>query len=120
MKPDAERFAGRPVKTTDESSAHDWKAELEGRWQALGRKIFVRRPERPPTLREIIEECAVLAVTWAMVESKGRLTGAADWLACSRKRVRGLVKEWLAANPDLIPMPLKVYLQWSGNDSETQ
>lgn len=120
MTTDAERFTGRPVKTTDMSAGHDWQADLEERWQALGRRIFVRKPQRPPMLRELIEECAVLAVTWAMVEKKGCLSNAAVLLGCSRHRIRDLVRAWLRANPDLIPMPFKAYLRWSQGTGELQ
>ena len=47
---DVETDPERLAKTTDPDSGLDWQAEIEGRWQALGRRIFVGASEQPPTL----------------------------------------------------------------------
>jgi hypothetical protein len=116
---DVETYLGRPAKTTDPGSGYDWKAEMEGRWQALGRRIFVGALEKPPRLAVILDECEQLASIWALVQNEGNLTGASRWIACSRRKLRGILHAWLRDNPDLIPMPLVVFLRWSrGKEKE--
>ena len=120
MEMDVETNLGRPAKTTDPSSGHDWQAELEGRWQALGRRIFVGTLEKPPRLAEILEECEQLASIWALVQKKGNLTSASGWIACSRRRLRGVLRAWIRDNPNLIPMPLVVFLRWARGKGREQ
>lgn len=110
---DVEINLERSIKTTDPESGHDWKAELEERWRALGRRIFVSASEKPPRLREILDECDQLASIWALVQSKGNLTYASRWIMCSRRKLRGILHAWLRDNPDLIPMPLAVFERWA-------
>ena len=102
-----------PTTTAADDDQIDWKAELEGRWQALGRRVFVTEPERPPALREILDECSRLAIVWALVQTKGKFTYATRWLETSRKVVRRHFLAWRRANPSLIPMPYEVFMRWS-------
>ncbi|MCX4239392.1 hypothetical protein [Paraliomyxa miuraensis] len=106
---------GEDVKTTDPELGHDWHAELTGRWEALGERVFVHEPRCRATFAEIVRESAVLTVVWAVVESKGNLAAAAIRLGCCRRSIRKLLHEWLKSNPTLIPMPAAVFLHWSKN-----
>lgn len=101
------------TKTAHQHDEIDWKAEVNRRWRALGRKIFVVEPARPPELREILAECSAIAIVWALVQNKGNLTGAARWLDTGRRVVRERFWAWRRANPTLNPMPLEVFRRWS-------
>ena len=102
--------APRASREYDEA---DWKAELERRWQALGQRLLVATPAPPPVLEEILEECSNLVVVWALVQARGNLTRATEWIRSSRKLVRRHFLAWRRANPNLIPMPAEVFLRWS-------
>ena len=119
MQTHTDTMRGQPAKEATQSKAADdfdtvdWKAELESRWQALGRKVFVVEPEQPPKLQEILDECAQLVVVWALARTRGNFTHAAMWFETSRKVVRRCFVAWRRINPDLIPMPFAVFLRWS-------
>ena len=109
---DVQSFLGRDVKTLDSAGAPDWKAELTKRWHALGDRIFVVEPERPPTFRAILDECSQLVVVWMLVQTKGNFTYAANRIESSRRTIRRYFLEWRKANPRLIPMPFVIFLRW--------
>ena len=113
MQTHTDTMGEQTARPADECNQIDWKAELEGRWQALGRRVFVTEPERPPALREILDECSRLAIVWALVQTKGKFTYATRWLETSRKVVRRHFLAWRRANPSLIPMPYEVFMRWS-------
>ncbi|MCX4240138.1 hypothetical protein [Paraliomyxa miuraensis] len=110
------KLLGDDAKTTDPVLGHDWHAELKGRWEALGERVFVHEPQGRAPLAEVVRESAVLTVVWALVESKGNLTAAAIQLGCSRRIVRVRLHQWLESNPKLIPMPAVVFLHWSKDE----
>lgn len=105
--------SGQATSPAEEHDHTDWKAELERRWQALGRKILVVEPARPPKLREVLAECTAIAIVWALVQNEGNLTGAARWLHTGRRVVRECFRAWRRANPTLVPMPAEVFQRWS-------
>lgn len=113
MQPQTDTKRGQEPRAAQEYGQIDWQAEVDSRWQALGRKIFVVEPTRPPTLREILAECSSLAIVWALVQNRGNFTGAARWLDTGRRVVRESFWAWRRANPALNPMPLELFRRWS-------
>ena len=112
MRAQIESFLGPGVQTMDSGSEPDWKAELTKRWRALGDKIFVVEPKRPPALKEILEECSQLVIVWMLVQTQGNFTYAARRIETSRRTIRRHFVEWRKANPQLIPMPLATFLRF--------
>ncbi|MCX4239745.1 hypothetical protein [Paraliomyxa miuraensis] len=110
------KLLGDDAKTTDPVLGHDWHAELTGRWEALGERVFVHEPRCRAALAEVIRESTVLTVVWGVVECKGNLAAAAIRLGCCRRIVRIRLHQWLESNPTLIPMPAVVFLRWSKDE----
>ena len=103
----------------DASSGPDWRGELTRRWKALGDKFFVVLPAHPPTLEEILDECAQLVTVWLLIQTRGNFMYAAGLLETKRSTIRRYFTAWRRANPRLIPLPFAIFLRWQEHQERT-
>jgi hypothetical protein len=91
----------RPV-ITKVATTLDWQAELQVRWDALGRRVQGIEPW-PHEMEKLALEARVLACVAAWFAAEGNITHAASKLRTSRRALRQYVKLWKEQNPRLVP-----------------